>query len=102
MSMYEGQYLSNSISPFAPAKRNPVIGLRVTPTTGPVGVPTDVTLSWTIEYGASASIDQGVGVIAPVTGGRVVTGVLATTTWTLTVIGLNGVPVIVSATYTAS
>ena len=100
--MYEGDYLSNSISPYSPAKRVPVISLRATPNAGAVGVPTAVTLSWTIEYAASASIDQGIGAIAPTSGSRVVSGVVATTTWTLTVTPLNGTPVQAQATYTAS
>jgi hypothetical protein len=100
--MYEGDYYSNSNSPYAPAKRAPAIALRVVPTTGSAGVPTPVTLTWSIEYGVSASIDNGVGVVNPVNGSVVVPGILATTTWTLTVIALNGSSTPASATYTAS
>ncbi len=99
--MYEGDYLSNSISPYSPAKRNPTVLFTATPSSGPVGVPTDVLLSWNSDLGVTASIDQGVGPVG-IVGTSLRIGVLATTIWTLSITKLNGDVFDTQVTYTAS
>jgi hypothetical protein len=99
--MYEGNYLTNTLSPYAPIHRTPVVTFTATPNVGPVGVPTDVLLSWTSDLGVSASIDQGVGAVG-INGTSNRVGVLATTTWTLTITKLDGTTYQQQVTYTAS
>jgi hypothetical protein len=101
MSSNAGDYISNSLSPYSPVKRNPNITFLVAPPSGSAGVPTDVVLTWSSDLGVSASIDQGIGPVA-LSGNRTVFGVVATTTWTLSITKLDGAIVTQPVTYTAS
>lgn len=96
-----GDYYSNSLSPYAPINRDPIVTFTANPTNGAIGVPTNVTLTWTSDLGVSASINNGVGAVS-VSGSVVVNGVIATTTWTLTINKLNGTTYQKQVTYTAS
>lgn len=98
--MVSGTSVSNNGSLLSPVRRDPVIVFITNPAAGAVGVPTPVTLSWSSDLGVSASIDNGVGAVA-LTGSTIVAGVVATTTWTISVTKLNGSIVTKTVTYTA-
>lgn len=67
----------------------PVCTLVATPATLPVGGGT-VTLAWTTQNAASATIDQGVGSVSPVSGGQTTTTTNASKTYTMTATGPGG------------
>jgi len=58
------------------------------------------TLTWTTTGGISASIDNGVGSVTPVSGGSVTVNPTATTTYTLTLTGVGGATATSPATVT--
>jgi hypothetical protein len=93
-----GDYISNSLSPFAPINSAPpIISFTANPISGASGAP--VLLSWSVPFGA-ISIDNGVGVVA--NNGSVIVNPTVTTTWTLTATSLRGKQSQAQATYTVA
>ncbi len=71
-----------------PAPPTPSCTLSANPTS--LTTPGQTTLSWTSANATSASINQGVGSVTPVSAGSVSANVSTTTTYTMTVTGPNG------------
>ena len=99
--VFQGEYISRNMSPFSPMKRNPTGTFTATPSTGSVGVPTPVLLAWNFDLGVSASIDNGVGAVG-ISGSSNRPGIVATTTWTISITKLDGTVFQQQVTYTAS
>ncbi len=75
------------LTPVAP-KPKPVCEITISP--GTVKEGGSATLKWSTQYATSASINQGIGSVAVLSGSKTVNNLVQNTTYTMTVKGVNG------------